>query len=273
MVDKKFSKKAYFTKVTELLQEHNNIIIVETEHVGSSQMHQIRFSLRKKATILMGKNTMFRKVVKDRIASDYRLEALLPHIKGEVGFIFCKGNLIEIMDIINANKIKAPVTVDSLAPVDVIIKAGSTNLEPTRTCYLAANNIATKISRGTIEIVSDVWLIKKGEKVNFSQAAILSALNIQPCSIGLRILNIYYNGYIYAPHIDCSFNDILSKFQMGIQNIVAIGLQIGYPSIATVPHSLINGFKNLLAVAIETQYSFKRAEAKNLLAKSITKII
>merc|ERR1739838_504203 len=38
------------------------------------------------------------------------------------------------------------------------------------------------------------------------------------------------------------------------------GLQIGYPTIASVPHSIVNGFKNLLAVAAETEITFPEAE-------------
>jgi len=90
----------------------------------------------------------------------------------------------------------------------------------------------------------------------------LGKLNIKPFSYGLRLLNIYDNGSVYSPTvIDLTDADILARFRQGVQNIAAIGLQIGYPTIATVPHSLINGFKSCVAVTLETQYSFKRAEA------------
>lgn len=37
-------------------------------------------------------------------------------------------------------------------------------------------------------------------------------------------------------------------------------LEIGYPTLASVPHSIINGYKKVLAVAVETDYSFPLAE-------------
>jgi len=107
-----------------------------------------------------------------------------------------------------------------------------------------------------------LFLVKKGEKVGNSEATLLAKLNIRPFSYGLRLINVYDNGSVYAPAVlDLTDNDILARFKQGVQNIAAVGLQIGYSTIATVPHSLINGYKNLLAVAFETQYSFKRAEA------------
>lgn len=37
-------------------------------------------------------------------------------------------------------------------------------------------------------------------------------------------------------------------------------LEIGYPTLASVPHSVINGYKRVLAVAVETDYSFPLAD-------------
>ena len=35
---------------------------------------------------------------------------------------------------------------------------------------------------------------------------------------------------------------------------------IGYPTLASVPHSIVNGMKNLLAIAAATEITFKEAE-------------
>uniref|UniRef100_A0A803TSV9 Large ribosomal subunit protein uL10 n=1 Tax=Anolis carolinensis TaxID=28377 RepID=A0A803TSV9_ANOCA len=49
-------------------------------------------------------------------------------------------------------------------------------------------------------------------------------------------------------------------FLEGVRNVASICLQIGYPAVASVPHSIINGYKRVLAVAVETDYSFPLAE-------------
>lgn len=45
-------------------------------------------------------------------------------------------------------------------------------------------NIPTKINKGTVEIVAPVELVKVGEKVGSSEAALLAKLNIRPFSYG-----------------------------------------------------------------------------------------
>merc|ERR1712141_338386 len=46
----------------------------------------------------------------------------------------------------------------------------------------------------------------------------------------------------------------------GIRNIAALCLKIGYPTVASVPHSIINGMKNCMALAAVTDITFKEAE-------------
>ena len=55
-------------------------------------------------------------------------------------------------------------------------------------------NIPTKINKGTVEIVAPVELVKAGEKVGSSEAALLSKLNIRPFSYGLIIEKVRGNG-------------------------------------------------------------------------------
>ena len=43
-------------------------------------------------------------------------------------------------------------------------------------------------------------------------------------------------------------------------NIASVSLQIGYPTVASVPHSIINGFKNVAAVAVQTNVTFPQVE-------------
>merc|ERR1712018_570168 len=134
--------------------------IVGADNVGSKQMQEIRIALRGKAVVLMGENTMMRKAIRGYMEKNPDLERLLPHIKMNVGFVFTKEELVTVRDLLLANKKAAPAKAGAIAPVDVIIPAQNTGMGPEKTSFFQALNIQTKISRGTIEIVSDVHLLK-----------------------------------------------------------------------------------------------------------------
>jgi len=266
--DKSTWKSNYFLKLTEYLDDYPKCFIVGVDNVGSKQMQTIRSSLRGHATVLMGKNTMIRKAIRGHLENNPDLEKLLPHMKGNVGFVFTKDDLIEIRDKILDNKVAAPAKAGALAPIDVFIESTNTGLGPEKTSFFQALSIATKIARGTIEILNKVHLIKKDEKVGASEATLLQMLKIYPFSYGLQIRQVYDSGAVFHPSIlDLTDQDICNKFCAGVANIAAVCLEIGYPTAASAPHSIVNGFKNLLAIAVSTDIEFAQAEqAKAFLA-------
>jgi len=259
--DRSTWKANYFTKLENLLEEYPKCFIVGADNVGSKQMQEIRIALRGKAVVLMGKNTMMRKAIRGYMEKNPDLERLLPHIKMNVGFVFTKEELITVRDLLLANKKAAPAKAGAMAPVDVTIPAQNTGMGPEKTSFFQALQIPTKITKGTIEIIQDVPIIKIGDKVGASEATLLNMLKISPFTYGLLIQKVYDAGSIFDPEIlDITDEDIKQKFMAGVANVAAVCLTINYPTIASVPHSIVNGMKNLLAVAAVTEISFKEAE-------------
>ena len=85
---------------------------------------------------------------------------LLPHIRGNVGFVFTKQELTDVREVIMANKVAAPAKAGAMAPIDVVVPAQNTGLGPEKTSFFQALSIQTKISKGTIEM-----LVRKGRDV------------------------------------------------------------------------------------------------------------
>lgn len=254
-------KNKYFEKMLSLLNDYPKCFIVGADNVGSSQMQKIRISLRGHGVILMGKNTMMKKVIRGHLEKNPQLEKLLPHIFENVGFVFTKHDLSFVREKLQDNKVAAPAKAGAIAPCDVTLPAQVTNLGPEKTSFFQALSINTKITRGTIEITNDINLIKKGDKVGASEATLLNMLNISPFSYGLTVKQVYDSGTLFSPDIlDIKPEDLRAKFVQGVRDIAAISLQIGYPTVASAPHSIANGFKNLLAIAAVTDIEFEQAK-------------
>jgi len=259
--DKSTWKANYFTKIIQLLDEYPKCFLVEADNVGSKQMQQIRIALRGHAVVLMGKNTMMRKAIRGHLQNNPQLELLLPHIKGNIGFVFTKEDLVTIRDMVLANKVKAPARAGAIAPLDVQIPAQNTGLGPEKTSFFQALNIPTKITKGTIEIIQNVDLIKTGDKVGMSESTLLNMLGISPFTYGLIVKKVYEAGSIFDPTIlDITDDDLKKSIMTAVRNVAAISLSIGYPTIASVPHSIVNGMKKCMAIAAVTDITFKEAE-------------
>ncbi|KIV97602.1 60S acidic ribosomal protein P0 [Exophiala mesophila] len=258
MGGKSGTKAVYFDKLKGLLDEYKSIFIVSVDNVSSQQMHEIRSSLRGEAVVLMGKNTMVRRALKGFLADNPEYERLLPHVKGNVGFIFTNGDLKTVRDKILANRVAAPARAGAIAPGDVYVPAGNTGMEPGKTSFFQALGVPTKIARGTIEITTDLKLVEAGAKVGASEATLLNMLNISPFTYGMKVQQVYEEGNSFSPEVlDIEESQLLKALSTAIATITTISLAANYPTLPSIIHSLINGYKNAISVAIETDYSWE----------------
>ncbi|KAI9268824.1 ribosomal protein L10-domain-containing protein [Phascolomyces articulosus] len=260
-MSKRESKEQYFEKLKNYIDSYQTVFVVNVDNVGSNQMHQIRHSLRGEAVVLMGKNTMVRRAFKTFVAERPELDRLMPHVKGNIGFVFTNGDLKEIRNKITENRVAAPARANAIAPGNVFVPAGNTGMEPGKTSFFQALGIPTKISRGTIEIVSDVQVVTGGERVGPSEAVLLNMLNISPFTYGMSVTQVFDNGVAFSPEVlDVEESTLVANLLAVVRDVAAISLAVGYPTAAAVPHSIINGYKNLLAVSVATDYTFEGSE-------------
>ncbi|KAJ6475711.1 hypothetical protein C8R47DRAFT_1290925 [Mycena vitilis] len=170
------NKEIYFEKLKELLNEYPSIFLVNVDNVGSNQMHQIRVTLRGKGVYP-------------------QFERLLPHVKGNIGFVFTSGDLKEIREIIINNNVAA--SAHAGAPKDVTVPAGNTDC------------------RGTIEIVADIKVVVAGTRVGTSEATML---NISPFPYGMSVRPVRFRTAA-TDHVaagSCETAMQLLKHQLGI---------------------------------------------------------
>jgi large subunit ribosomal protein LP0 len=261
--EKREARKArYKAKLEELLQKYQNVLVVGVDNVGSLQMQRVRIALRGKAILIMGKNTLIRMIIREMATQNPKLEALLPFIRLNVGLVFTNDDLQKVRTLITEYKVPAGAKSGTFAPSDVFVPPGPTGLDPGQTGFFQALNIATKIVKGSIEIVNQVHLIKKGDKITSSAVALLSKLDIKPFFYGIVTLQVYENGSVYpAEVLDVTQEELLAKFMNGVDRLRALSLAARWPSELTLPYQIASGFRKLLALSLATNYSFKEAEA------------
>ena len=183
------------------------------------------------------------------------------NLPGNVGFIFTNGDLAATRDIILAEKVAAPARAGAVAPADVFVPAGNTGMEPGKTSFFQALGVPTKIARGTIEITTDLKLVEAGNKVGASEATLLNMLNISPFTYGMSIAQVYDNGQTFSPSVlDIKEEQLFAALNSAIKTITTISLAANYPTLPSIMHTLVNGYKKVLAVAIETDYSWEGIE-------------
>ncbi|KAJ2829733.1 ribosomal protein P0 (A0) (L10E) [Coemansia erecta] len=197
-------KTAYFVKLESLLSTYKTIFVVNVGNISSQQM-----------------------LSPDLDQPNY--EARQPFVRGNIGFVFANSDMKSIHEKIISNRVAAPARVGGIAPVDVYVSARNTGMEPGQLSFFQALSIPTKITHGTIEIFSDVHLVKAGEKVSAANVTLLNMLGIFPFEYGLSVEQIYHDGTTFSPAIlDITEEDMLARLVEGITTIVSISLATNY---------------------------------------------
>lgn len=260
----------YFTRIHDHVRKYKKIMLIGVNNVSSTQMHQIRAAIRSDSVLLMGKNTMIKKAIREISSETPDIESLVQHIKGNVGLVFTNGDLKAVRDIILKNRIAAPAKAGAYIQCNVSVPAGNTGISPDKTSFFQNLSIPTKVVKGAIEIVSEVLVLKEGGRVGASEAELLSMLSITPFSYGCEIQMIYDNGALYDPvMLDVTDETVIKRYTEGLKTVAALSLCLNIPTAASVPHSIINGFKNLLSVSLVSDFSFEAADKlKQLMASA-----
>jgi len=268
------AKQEYEAKLNKFMSKYSKVLFCTVDNVRSQQIHDVRKDLRGKAEFLMGKKTLQSKIL--QIRSEQSNASALDKafyetceeqklLTGNSGLLFTNADPKEISDILDKHRIQAPARVGAVAPCDVIIPAGNTGMEPTATSFFQALNIPTKITKGTVEIISDKKVCNVGDKVDNSTAILLQKLKISPFYYQLEILSVWDRGVIFTKK-DLAIDEAAVEKMLleGIANVNALSLGAGIPTPSTLPVMLVDAFKNLLAVSIATDYEFTEYDGKNL---------
>jgi len=262
--EKLAKKQVYFDKLVDLCVNTPKALIVSVDHVASKQMQDIRMELRGKAVVLMGKNTMIRKALLDGHEKhpDAGLDNLRASIKGNLGFIFATNcELDDIREVLGKHVLCSAAKAGQVSMVNLEIPSGPTGMDPSQTSFFQTLNIATKIVKGQIELISNFQILKDGDKVSASAAALLGKLSIKPFNYKMEVEMVFQNGGVFAAAVlDIKDNVLIQKFLSGVNNMAAFSREIGIPTEAGLPHAFGNAFKNVAALIADVSFTFKEVE-------------
>jgi len=277
---KRAKKRRIVNRLYENFTNYKQCLIVKLENVTSNQVQQVRYALRQKkiGDMVCGKNTVVKKAIDIRLQPpkeddpdfEFRkplytkvpqIEKILSYCKGKVGFIFSDAPVFDLKPIIESNKIPAPAKVGTISTIDVTIPPGPTGMDPSQISFFHTLNISTKIQKGQIEITKEYKVLEKGKKIGNSEAAILAKLNIKPFAFGMEILYVYDDGAILTPDVfNLDPEALVGKIRNAANQLAAISLACGLPNSLSIGHMLKNGFKNIVAIALESDIKIKQLE-------------
>jgi len=183
----------------KLIESSTTVGIVDISKLPSSMLQNVKKGLRGSAEIYVTKKNVIYKAIeasekkKGKISELTKIKAHIPAL------ILSTDNPFKLYKKIDKNKSEASAKAGDIAPKDIIVQEGPTNLPPgPAIAEFQKAGIKAAIQGPNIVIKETKVLVKQGEVINESAAGILGKLNIKPMEISLNVAGIYEGGVIYG---------------------------------------------------------------------------
>ncbi|MCK5615241.1 50S ribosomal protein L10 [Candidatus Pacearchaeota archaeon] len=216
------------SELAELINSHKTVLVASIDGLPAAKFQEIGKKMRGKAVIKVPRRNLFNRAVDESKVKDK--EALKAQYQKNIAFLFSNDDAFDLAADLLKNKSPAKAKPGQIAPADIEVQAGMTELVPgPAISELGAVGLKTKVTNGKLEIVADKVIVAEGKEINQNAADVMSKLNILPFSIG------------YLP---------VTAFEVESEKAY---LEINIDTEATV-ESLVDSFVRALPFALEIGY-------------------
>ncbi len=249
-------KTQVLDRLVSLMKKYDIIAVADLERVRSFQIQEIRKKLRGKVEILVAKNTLVKKAAELLGKEKKNLTRFSEAITGSRVLLFTNMNPYELIILLNKSKVRVPAKVGDIATGEIVVPAGNTGLAPGPVISeFGEVKVPTKIESGSIWIVRDTVVARKGDRISPKLVSVLSKLGIKPMEAGLSLVQAYDESLVLTRE-DLAFD--IEEFRKNIQQAAlearGVAVEAGILLPETAPLIIGKAHREALALSIQADY-------------------
>ncbi len=210
-------------------------------------------SLRKKIRDEGGKVRVVRKAVAERALD--KLGKKLAEKKDEcdkpVAFVFTNLSPYNLHRFFQENYRKRAAKTGDVAPYDIIVPAGETDLPPgPALSELKSGGVNVQIKGGKIVVAKDSTVAKEGDRITVMKVKALQKLNILPFESRASMVFAFDGSYVYGSDVLASADNALTDIQASFRDAVNLSLNANYPTPSNIDMLLVKAVQQSLNFAL-----------------------
>ncbi len=247
-------KAQVIEELDKLTNEYDTVAIAHLHKVRAPQLQQLSQKFRKDIRMKVAKNTLTARALAESRRPN--IDKLAEHLKESNVLLFTNLDPFKLAILLNKNKTQMTAKAGDIAPNDVVIPAGNTGLPPgPAISELHDIGARTKIDMGSVWVIEDAVVVKKGEAVQPKVAGVLSKLGIKPLEIGLGIVAAYEKGAVFTSE-DFQFKveEYVKQLEDAASEAFNLALNAFYPTDLTVKINLQQAYLNAKNLAVNSSY-------------------
>ena len=254
-------------KIKKDFQTYPVIAVASIASLPSRHYNLIKKKTRGKAKIDFARHTLLIRALQEAKPEAKELEQYL--CNGAV-LVFSDLNAFKLFNLFKQNKSKTAAKPGAIAPNDITVSAGETNLAPGPVLTeLKQAKIDAKIQGQKIVITKDVVVAKKGNPIPEAVTKILSKLGIEPMEIGMQVIAVYDNGVLYKGDVlDIDTASVFANLVAGVQHAINLSVSAEIFNPQSTPYIISKAAREAIALskAIEAKKPVAPAAATDAAA-------
>ncbi|VVB61660.1 50S ribosomal protein L10 [uncultured archaeon] len=253
----------------KLIESSSTVGIVDISSLPSSMLQNIKKGLRGSAEIFVTKKSVIYKAIetagkkKEKISELTNVKAHIPAL------IVSNESPFKLYKKIQKNKSETAAKAGDIAPKDIVVQEGPTNLPPgPAIAEFQKAGIKAAIQGPNIVIKETKTVVKQGDVVNEAIVGILGKLNIKPMEISLNVAGIYEGGVVYGKDILAVDETVyVNQVVQAYRNAFNLAYNANYLTKDVVLLKLSEAYRNALNLGINAAVLEKEI-IPHLLAKA-----
>jgi large subunit ribosomal protein L10 len=231
------AKKAKVKELAELMKK-KTVMVISIKGLPSAQFQDIKKKLRSKAKVQVVKKSLV------NFALDHcgikELHDLVPYVDDSTAMLFSDTDAFEISGILANEKSPAKAKAGQIAPSDIEVKAGPTELIPgPDISALSAVGLIPKVENGKIAVMQDKVIVKEGQEITEAHASIMAKLDIIPFEVGVDPVAAFdgEEKKVYAD-IKIDKEGMLAELENAFGRALPFAVEIAYVNEVTLDYIL-----------------------------------
>lgn len=216
--------------ISSLLNKYKVIGIGDLNNFPANLLHKLRKDLFNVEFKVTNKNILKFALEK---TNNKDIENILPN---QPILILSSDDAFNLYNKIKKNKARSKAKVGMTAPDDIVVPEGDTGLPPGPALSdLKKVGIKAQVKGSTIAITQDTTIAKAGDEITEDIVSTLSKLGIKPVELMLNVSGIKEDSVIYKTDVlDIDADEIYNDLVKGLQESIALGVEISYPTELTI---------------------------------------
>ncbi|MBU3896998.1 MAG: 50S ribosomal protein L10 [Nanoarchaeota archaeon] len=225
-------EKIKFVEDLAIMITKNPVVgLYDAHKMPSSALQKIKYELYGKAIIRSVKKSLLLRALEKSNKKE-----LIDKIPEQPGIMITEMNPFKLYKIIDRSKSNMNAKPGDIAPEDIEIKSGPTDLMPgPAITTLSKAGLQPKVEGGKIAILRDKVVCKAGSVITLDLASVLGMLKISPIPVGLNVTSVYEDGIIYGKDV-LSIDDVKLTADLinAYWNSINLAVEIGFVTKETV---------------------------------------